>query len=114
MAYFEQALVHDSNYALAYAGIADAYQRLTYANYIRPLEGMSKARAAALKALALDPTLAEAHASLGDQLCFYDRDGPAAERALRRAIELNPGLAIAHYFYSHCLGVHGRMDEAIA
>src|SRR5437762_4418300 len=86
LAYFQQALAHDSNYALAYAGIADAYQSLTWSTYLLPRQGMPKTRAAALKALALEPTLAEAHASLGDQLCFYDWDAPAAERELPRAI----------------------------
>jgi len=114
LAYFQQALAHDSNYALAYAGIADAYQSLTWSTYLLPRQGMPKTRAAALKALALEPTLAEAHASLGDQLCFYDWDAPAAERELRRAIELNPSLANAHFFYSHCLASHGRLDEALA
>jgi len=114
LAYFQQTLAHDSNYALAYAGIADAYQSLTWSTYLLPRQGMPKARAAALKALALEPTLAEAHASLGDQLCFYDWDAPAAERELRRAIELNPSLANAHFFYSHCLASHGRSDEALA
>src|SRR5437667_9677117 len=75
---------------------------------------MPKARAAALKALALEPTLADAHASLGDQLCVYDWDAPAAERELRRAIELNPRVANAHYFYANCLTAHGRSDEALA
>ncbi len=114
LAYFQQALAHDSNYALAYAGIADAYQRLTASTYLRPREGMPKARAAALKALALDPTLADAHASLGDQLCVYDWDASAAEREFRRAIELNPSLANAHYFYANCLVAHGRLAEALA
>ena len=75
---------------------------------------MPKARAAALKALALDPTLADAHASLGDQLCVYDWDASAAEREFRRAIELNPSLANAHYFYANCLVAHGRLAEALA
>src|SRR5438132_11529339 len=75
---------------------------------------MPKARAAVLKALALEPTLADAHASLGDQLCVYDWDASAAVREFRRAIELNPSLANAHYFYSHCLAAHGRLDEALA
>ncbi len=114
LAYFQQALAHDSNYALAYAGIADVYQRLTASTYLRPREGMAEARAAVLKALALDPTLADAHASLGDQLCVYDWDAPAAERELRRAIELNPSVANAHYFYANCLAAHGRLDEALA
>src|SRR5437667_443612 len=114
LAYFQQALAHDSNYALAYAGIADAYQRLTASTYLRSREGMPKARAAVLKALALDPTLADAHASLGDQLCVYDWDASAAERELRRAIELNPSVANAHYFYANCLAAHGRLDEALA
>src|SRR5213083_1955374 len=114
LAYFQQALAHDSNYALAYAGIADAYQSLTASTYLRPREGMPKARAAVIKALALDPTLADAHASLGDQLCVYDWDASAAERELRRAIELNPSVANAHYFYANCLAAHGRLDEALA
>jgi len=114
LAYFQQALAHDSNYALAYAGIADVYQSLTAWSYLRPREGMPKARAAVLEALALEPTLADAHASLGDQLCVYDWDGSAAEREFRRAIELNPSLAIAHYFYANCLAAHGRLDEALA
>src|SRR6266550_348782 len=114
LAYLQQALAHDSNYALAYADIADAYQRLTASTYLRPREGMPKARAAVLKALALDPTLADAHASLGDQLCVYDWDASAAERELRRAIELNPSVANAHYFYANCLVAHGRLDEALA
>src|SRR5256712_4308721 len=114
LAYFQQALAHDSNYALVYAGIADAYFTLTGWSYLLPREGMPKARAAALKALALEPSLAEAHASLGDQLCFYDWDWPAAEREFRRAIELNAALANAHYFYSNCLGSHGRLDAALA
>src|SRR2546426_718945 len=95
-------------------GIADAYESLTWSTYLLPRQGMPKARAAALKALALEPTLADAHASLGDQLCVYDWDAPAAERELRRAIELNPSLANAHFFYSHCLASHGRLDEALA
>src|SRR5216110_2669796 len=112
LAYFQQALARDSNYALAYAGIADAYQRLTAWSYLLPRQGMPKARAAVLKAL--EPTLADAHASLGDQLCVYDWDAPAAERELRRAIELNPSVANAHYFYANCLAAHGRLDEALA
>src|SRR2546428_10315895 len=103
LAYFQQALAHDSNYALAYAAIADAYQRLTASTYLRPRESMPKARAAVLKALAPEPTLADAHASLGDQLCVYDWDASAAEREFRRAIELNPSGANGHYFYSPCL-----------
>jgi len=114
LAYFQQALAHDSKYALAYAGLADAYQSLTASTYLGPREGMPKARAAVLKALALEPTLADAHASLGDQLCVYDWDASAAERELRRAIELNPSLANAHYFYSHCLAALGRSEEALA
>src|SRR5438067_8709151 len=108
LAYFQQALAHDSTYALVYAGIADAYFTLTGWSYLLPREGMPKARAAALKALALEPSLAEAHASLGDQLCFYDWDWPAPEREFRRAIELNAALANAHYFYSNC---RGRTDD---
>src|SRR5206468_12029642 len=113
LAYFERAPARGSNYALEYAGIADVYQSLTASTYLRAREGMPKARAAVLKALALEPPLADAHASGGDQLCVYDWDASAAERELRRASELNPNLANAHYFYSHCLATHGRLDEAL-
>src|SRR3989442_12003811 len=82
LAYFQQALAHDSNYALAYAGIADVYQSLTAWTYLRSREGVPNARAAVLKALALEPTLADAHASLGDQLCVYDWDATAAGREM--------------------------------
>src|SRR5207245_9464267 len=82
--------------------------------YLRPRDAMPKTRAAALTALALQPPPADAQASLGDQLCVYDWDAPAAEREFRRAIELNPSVANAHYFYSHCLAAHGRLDEALA
>src|SRR3989441_2169974 len=108
LAYFQQALAHDSNYALAYAGIADAYQSLTASTYLGPREGMPKARAAVLKALALEPTLADAHASLSDQLCVYDWDASAAEREFRRAIELNPSLAIVPYSTPHGRGRTGH------
>src|SRR5256885_681891 len=86
LAYFQQALTHDSNYALTYACISDVYQGRTASTYLRPRESMPKARAAVLKALALEPTLADAHASLGDQLCVYDWDASAAEREFRRAL----------------------------
>src|SRR5438094_5835875 len=90
LAHFQPALADDSTYVRASAGIAHVYQRLTASTYLRSREGMPKARAAVLKALALEPTLADAHASLGDQLCVYDWDALAAERELRRALELNP------------------------
>src|SRR5437879_13031120 len=70
LAYFQQALAHDSNYALVYAGIADAYFTLTGWSYLLPREGMPKARAAALKPLALEPSLARAPAPPGAQVCL--------------------------------------------
>src|SRR3989440_5392790 len=103
LAYFQQALAHDSNYALAYAGLADAYQSLTASTYLGPREGMPKARAPSSKRSRSSPTLADARASLGDQLCVYDWDASAAERELRRGIELNPSPANATHFSSQCI-----------
>ena len=110
--YFQQALALDSNDALAYAGLADAYyDESTY--FRAPLEVMPKAKAAAARAIELDDTLAEAHASLGYVKLTFDWDWPAAEREFRRSLELNPNLPRAHAGYAHYLLVLGRTDEAI-
>ncbi len=110
--YFQQALALDPNDALAYAGLADAYyDESTY--FRAPLEVMPKAKAAAARAIELDDTLAEAHASLGYVKLTFDWDWPGAERAFRRSLELNPNLPRAHAGYGHYLLVLGRTDEAI-
>ncbi len=110
--YFNQAIEIDPNYALAYAGLADAYYGLSNI-YLPPREVMPNADAAAKKALALDDTLAEAHASLGTVRMYYDWDWLAAERELKRALALNPNYAIVHLRYGLYLTATGRFDEAI-
>ncbi|MFY9582992.1 MAG: protein kinase [Candidatus Acidiferrales bacterium] len=114
--FFQQAVEKDSGYALAYVGVADSYHVLTSTAYdvMRPREAMPKAKAAALKALELDPALGEAHVSLAQVLEGYDWDFPAAEREYKRAIELNPAYPSAHHFYAVYLMAMGREEEAIA
>jgi len=110
--YFQQALALDPNDALAYAGLADAYY--DESTYLRaPLEVMPKAKAAAARAIELDDSLAEAHASLGYVKLTFDWDWPAAEREFHRSLELNPSLPRAHAGYAHYLLVLRRTDEAI-
>ncbi|HEX8138834.1 MAG TPA: protein kinase [Pyrinomonadaceae bacterium] len=111
--FFNEAIALDGSYALAYAGLADAYYRLSGA-YLPPKEAMPQAKAAALRALAIDETLAEAHASLAVILAFYDWQWAEAESAYRRAIEYNPGYASAHHWYGWYMALMGRLDQAIA
>ena len=110
--YFNQAIEKDPSFALAYAGLADSY--IVPANPLPPREKMPKAKAAAMKALELDDTLAEAHTSLARVLAAYDWDWPGAEKEYKRAIELNPRYAIAHEWYGGYLEVTGHHNEAIA
>ena len=112
--YFERAITMDSDYAQAYAGLADAYVLLPERGPTRPAEVYPKAEAAALRALALDSTLAEAHTSLGYVLEVKEWEWQGAEQAFRRAIALNPSYATAHHWYGECLSVTGRPDEALA
>ncbi|HKR00354.1 MAG TPA: protein kinase [Pyrinomonadaceae bacterium] len=111
--HFRQAIDTDPDYALAYAGLADAYYALS-SNHLPANEAMPKARAAAEQALKFDDTLAEAHASLGLVKAFYEWDWAGAENEYRRAIELNPGYASAHHWYGWYLALVGRLNEAIA
>ena len=111
--YFDQAIVKDPSYAPAYSGLAGAYYLLSD-TYKPPLEVMPKAKAAALKALELDPNLADAHTALGAVSLFLDFDWTAAEHELTRAIELNPGDALAHNYYGTLLtAVLGRDEEGV-
>jgi len=112
--FFQQAIEKDPNYALAYTGLADAYALIPVYTREPAREYMPKAKEAALKALALDDTLAEAHASLGQITDYYDYDFVTAERELRRAIELNPNYAPAHQWLAEHLSPLKRTDEAIA
>lgn len=112
--YFKQALALDPNYALAYAGLADAYNRKAFFFSGPATEYYLKAKATAMKALEIDDMLSEAHAALGYFKLHYEWDWKGAERALKRAIELNPGQALARCYYSSYLRAMDRMDEAIA
>jgi tetratricopeptide (TPR) repeat protein len=111
--YFNQAIALDPNYGLAYSGLA-----FNYINsedwFIPPREGAPKARDAAVKALAIDENLADAHLSLAIIAHWYEWDWAAAEREFKRAIELNPNDPRPHEFYSWYLSPMGRNDEALA
>ncbi len=113
--YFQHAIEKDPSYVLGYAGLADAYVMLGAGEYavLPPKEAYPKAEAAAMKALELDSTLAEAHTTLGFSK-DSDWDWQGAEREFKQAIELNPGYATAHHYYAvHLTGI-GRNTEAIA
>jgi serine/threonine-protein kinase len=112
--FFEQAIEKDPNYALAYTGLADTYALIAAYTNTPAREVMPKAKEAALKALALDDNLAEAHASLGQITSYYDYDFVTAEREYRRAIELNPNYAPAHQWLAEQLSPMKRNDEALA
>ena len=112
--YFQKAIEKDPGYAPAYAGLADSYANLGDNGFRRPRDVFPVARAAAVRALQLDPTLAEAHTSLGSVMKAYDWDWPGAEKELRRAIELNPNYATAHQFYGELLESEARFPEAVA
>ena len=112
--YFKQAVEKDPNYALAYSGLADSYSLLGEMSLAPPHEVFPQGRGYAEKALALDETVAPAHVSLGIVKLFYDWDLTAAEKALRRAKELNPNYPDAYHFYGHYLEIVGRLDDGIA
>jgi TolB-like protein/Flp pilus assembly protein TadD len=113
--YFQQAITADPNYALAYAGVADAYVFLPGYTAGTPEDCYPKAMGAAKKALELDDTLSEAHTALALALWYYDFDFSQANREFQRAIELNPNYATAHQQYgNNTLSALGRFDDAIA
>ena len=116
LAYFNQAIEEDPNYAQAYSGLADTYALLGDWQYaaMTPKEAYPKAKAAALKAVKLDNALGEAHNSLAFVLDGFDWDLDAAGKEFRRAIELNPGYATAHHWYAWHLALLGQYDKAIA
>ncbi len=107
---FEEALQKDPNSALAYSGLADAYGLLGGFSFLSPKEAYPRARAAAMKALELDDTLAEPHAALA---ITVDGGFEEQEKHFKRAIELNPGYANAHLWYARDLSRMGRVDEAL-
>ena len=114
--HFNQAIERDSNYAPAYSGLADSYVILGAWQYavLDPKETYPRAKAAAIKAVELDDTLAEAHISLAMSTDMFVWDWEAAEREYKRGIELNPGYATGHHWYAEHLSETGRNDEAIA
>ncbi len=113
--FFQQAVAKDPNFALAYVGLADAYNISNIMGVYSPKESFPEARAAAIKALTLDPSIAEAHAALGMEKSHYEFDFPGAEKEFLKALELNPNSSYAHLFYSNCyLAPMGRNAEAIA
>jgi adenylate cyclase len=112
--YDEKALEEDRNYALAYAGLADAYGSLGVYGYIAPIEGRRKEEEAARKALTLDENLAEAHVALGHAYTqFAPSNFSLGDRELRHAIELSPSLALAHNYLGLSLVRQGRLDESL-
>jgi serine/threonine-protein kinase len=113
--YFQQAIAGDRDYAQAYAGLADTYALLGSMPYavLPPTEASRKAKAAATSALQIAPTLPEAHVSLAFVTYGFDWDWRSGEAEFRRAIELDPDYATAHYWYSLYLGQLGRLDEAL-
>ncbi len=113
LTFFERAIEIDPLFALAYTGIADIYNQLPIFDDYTPRDFFPKAKAAALRALELDESLAEAHASLGFVLLNYDWNWAGAEIAFRRAIELNPTYALAHHWYGTLLLRQGRTGEAV-
>ncbi len=112
LAYFNDAIAKDPNYALAYAGLADVYVVLGSDWATAPKDVNQKAKAAAQKALQIDDSLAEAHTSLGS-IYHNEWNWQGAEREFKRAIELNPNYATAHQWYSIYLATTGRFDETV-
>ncbi len=115
IAYYEQAIARDPNYALAYSGLAQSYILLPFYTGADRRNTSPKAKEAALKALRLDPNLAEAHLALGKVLFFSEIDLAGALREYKRAIELQPNDATAHQWYGNdALASLGRFEQAIA
>jgi len=113
--YFEQAIEKDPDNALAYSALADSYNVISSYNLLAPNEAFPKAKEAATKAVQLDDSLAEAHTSLAVVKAAYEWEWSGAEREYKRAIELNPGYATAHYWYAFSVLTRlGRFEEAIA
>ncbi|MBI1803429.1 MAG: protein kinase [Ignavibacteria bacterium] len=112
--FFQQAVEKDTAYAIAYAGLADSYTLLALLEFLPPREAFPKAKAAAEKAIMIDPSIAEAHASLGVVRFQYDWDWPAAEQEYTRAIALKKNYGTAHHYYADFLKGMGRFDQALS
>jgi TolB-like protein/Tfp pilus assembly protein PilF len=112
--YFQQAIDKDPGYALAYAGLADSYSALGGGwQYFSPSDSLPKAKTAAVKALELDDTLAEAHTALA-YAAHFDWDSQTAEREFKRALELNPNSAVSHIRYAEYLKTRMRFNESMS
>lgn len=110
--YFQQAIIEDPGYATAYAGLADVASITSLWGLVAPKQGCARAKELARKALELDNSLPEAHASLAWATAHYDFDLTTAEREFERALELNPRYATAHHWFGMVLGMMGRYAEA--
>jgi len=110
--YFQQAIAKNPNYAIAYAGLADSLSIIGFWCLVPPDEGCGRAKGLALKALEMDPNLAEAHLSLAWSTMLYDYDFSAAKREFVRSIELNPCLAQAHQWFGFYLATMGHYEES--
>jgi len=112
--YFKRAIDADPAYALAYAGLADAYSLMSFMNMVPPREAMPRSKAAAAQALTIDGNLAQAHISLAYASFTYDFDWPAATRHFDQAIALDREAVMNHFFYPFYLSVAGRSEEAVS
>jgi serine/threonine-protein kinase len=112
--YFELAVAADRAYAPAYSGLADAYVLLSWYDTVSPQAVGVHARGAALRAVVLDPSLPEAHASLGAVFAWIDGKGSLAEAEYKQSLALDPGYATAHDWYALQLASRGRTDSALA
>jgi TolB-like protein/DNA-binding winged helix-turn-helix (wHTH) protein/Tfp pilus assembly protein PilF len=110
--YFQQAINQQPNYGIAYSGLADCNSGLAWHGFASPTEALPRAKAAALKAIEIDPTSGEAHASLALVLS-HQRNWAPAENAFKRALQLSPRYANAHHWYGDYLSVTGRQEEAL-
>ena len=112
--YFQQAVDTDPAYALAYAGLADSYNIMSFFNMVPPRSAMPKAKASAMKALEIDSGLAEPHISLGYASFTFDWDWPAARTHIDQALALNASAVLNHTAYPFYLTVSGRPEEAVS
>jgi len=110
--YFQQAINQQPSYGIAYSGLADCNSGLAWHGFASPTEALPRAKAAALKAIEIDPASGEAHASLALVLS-HQRNWAAAENEFKRALQLSPGYANAHHWYGDYLSIVGRQEEAL-
>jgi tetratricopeptide (TPR) repeat protein len=112
MGWFDTAIREDPDFALPYTGVADSFTLLAFYEIVSPAEAMPRARDAAMRAIALDPDLAEAHTSLADIHLHFDWQWEAAGREYRKAIQCNPGYALGYHWYANLLAATGQHDAA--